>query len=119
MTDTFNFENLKVYQKAICFTKIVYDISAKFPKEEKFVITDQFRRAAISISLNIAEGYGASDPEFKRYLRIAKGSIRECVALTALARLHKYIDTSQENELRSYCLELAKMLSGLINSLKR
>jgi len=118
MTDSFSFENLKVYQKSLDFTKVVYEISTRFPKEERFVLTDQFRRAAISISLNIAEGYGASNSEFKRYLRIAKGSIRECVALITLSNSLKYIDIKQQTGMRERCSELSKMISGLIKSLE-
>ncbi len=114
----FNFENLNVYKKSLNFVNIIYDITAKFPKEERFILIDQFRRAAISISLNIAEGYGASKLEFKRYLNIAKASIRECIALITLSKLRGYVDNSQEKDLRNYCVELSKMLAGLINSLK-
>lgn len=118
MKESFNFENLSVYQKALSFVNLVYDVTNKFPKEERFVLVDQFRRAAISISLNIAEGYGLSNLAFKRYLKIAKGSIRECIALITLSKLRKYIDINQEQNLRSHCIELSKMLAGLIKSLK-
>ncbi len=113
----FNFEKLVVYQKVLIFVNNVYDVTAKFPKEEKFAIIDQFRRAAISIGLNIAEGCGNSDADFKRYLKISKGSIRECVAITTLSRMRGYINLKDEDNLRNQCVELSKMLSGLINSL--
>ena len=115
--EAFNFENLCVYQKAIIFVNSIYDITIKFPKEENYIMIDQFRRAAISVCLNISEGYGTSKLQFKRYLKISKGSVRECVALATLSRLRGYINTNQEMALRNYCIELSKMLSGLINSL--
>ncbi|MCX5701720.1 MAG: four helix bundle protein, partial [Candidatus Omnitrophica bacterium] len=95
----------------------IYNITDKFPKSENYIIIDQFRRAAISICLNISEGYGMSNLQFKRYLRISKASVRECIALITLSRLRGYIDIDGERILRSHCLELSKMLSGLINSL--
>ena len=114
---SFNFENLNVYKKALSFANLIYNITARFPKEERFILVDQFRRAAISVCLNIAEGYGNSNVEFKRYLRIAKGSIRECVALITLSKLRNHIGITQEQNLRNQSIELSKMLSGLIKSL--
>ena len=113
----FNFEKLEVYKKALNFANSIYNMTSKFPKEERFVLVDQFRRAAISISLNIAEGQGCSNQEFKRYLKIARGSVKECVALISLSELRKYLLASEALELRNDCTELSKMLSGLIKSL--
>ncbi len=115
--ESFNFERLVVYQKALNFVNLIYDLTLKFPREEKFAIIDQFRRAAISISLNIAEGYGTSNLEFKRYLKIAKGSIRECIAIITLSKMRGYLNLDQEKILRTYSIEIAKMVSGLIKSL--
>jgi len=75
----FDFENLKVYQKALGYVDFVYEITKGFPKEELFSLTDQFKRASISICLNIAEGSGGSRIEFNRFLKIARRSIRECI----------------------------------------
>ena len=66
----FNFEKLVVYQKSLIFVNDVYVVTAKFPKEEKFALIDQFHRAAISVGLNIAEGCGNSDADFKRYFTL-------------------------------------------------
>lgn len=115
--ELFNFEKLNVYQKALDFVDCIYNITSNFPKEERFILIDQFRRASISIALNIAEGYGGSNLEFKRYLKISKGSIRESVAITALAIRRKYIDKTIEQDIRNKCIELSKMLSGLIKTL--
>jgi four helix bundle protein len=117
MEENFTFEKLEVYQKSLNFVNEIYNITAKYPREERFVMVEQFKRAAISVSLNIAEGYGASSLEFKRYLKISKGSIRECVALIALAKLRGYIDASIEQSIRRSCAELSRMLSGLIKSI--
>lgn len=117
--EIFNFEKLEVYQKALQFTDTVYRITISFPKDERFCLTDQFRRAAVSIGLNIAEGYGLSKLQFKNFLQIAKGSIRESIAIITIASSRKYIENDVREGLRSQCSEIARMLSGLIRSLDR
>ncbi len=64
----FNFEELKVYQKSLILTDRIYADTKDSPKEEVYGLTSQFRRAAIPIFLNIAEGSASSHPEFRRYL---------------------------------------------------
>lgn len=74
----YKFEKLNVWQKALLFVTQIYKITGKFPKVEQFGLTDQLRRTAISIVLNIAEDSGAgSDPEFIRFLRISQRSCFE------------------------------------------
>ncbi|MDT0642713.1 four helix bundle protein [Zunongwangia sp. F363] len=75
--EKFNFEELKVYQKTLVFIDEIYADTKAFPKEEVYGLTSQFRRAAISIALNITEGAGSSNPEFRRYLQIALNSVKE------------------------------------------
>ncbi len=58
--ERFDFENLKVYQRALEYVDFVYSITKSFPKTEMFSLTDQFKRASISICLNIAEGSGGA-----------------------------------------------------------
>jgi four helix bundle protein len=79
--EKFNFENLRVYQDALDFSKQVYKSSRKFPKDEIFGLMSQFWRAASSIPLNIAEGSGLTKTEFKNFLRRARGSVCECVTI--------------------------------------
>ena len=113
----FDFENLKVYQKALKYVDFVYQITKTFPKEELFSLTDQFRRAATSICLNIAEGSGGSKTEFKHYLKISRRSARECVAITEIAYRQTYVRSEEKSQSRSQCIELSKMLTGLTKSL--
>ena len=96
--ELFNFEKLDVYKKSLDFVDFVYDVTTQFPREERFVLVDQFRRAAVSISLNIAEGADSSSLQFKRYLRISKGSIRECIAIITLCKMRNYINTEKEQD---------------------
>ena len=115
--DKFDFENLKVYQRALEYVGFVYKITKKFPKEELFSLTDQFRRAAASICLNIAEGSGGSKPEFNQYLKIARRSTRECIAISEISYRQSYFDEETKKQSRMFCMEISKMLSGLMKSL--
>ena len=117
--ERFDFENLKVYQRALEYVDFVYEITKNFPKTEMFSLTDQFKRASISICLNIAEGSGGSKEEFNRFLKIARRSIRECIAITEIACRQRFIDDKTKQRSRDFCLELSKMINGLMKSLKR
>ena len=75
----FSFENLQVYQKSLEFVDLVYEVTKEFPKSELYNLTSQFKRAAVSIALNIAEGAGDTNAQFSRFLQIALDSVKECV----------------------------------------
>ena len=81
---SFNFEKLTVYQKSLDAADWVYESTTTFPKNEIYGVTSQFRRAVVSIALNIAEGSARSKKDFRRLLDIAQGSVLECVALRNL-----------------------------------
>jgi four helix bundle protein len=74
-----SYRDLKVYQLGMDLVKKIYQISKKFPEDERFGLCDQIRRASVSVVLNIAEGYGRKDSEkeFKHFLRNALGSSNE------------------------------------------
>ncbi|MDT0650811.1 four helix bundle protein, partial [Autumnicola edwardsiae] len=109
----FNFEDLKVYQKALGFTDFVYDLTSKFPASEKYGLSSQFTRAAVSVALNTAEGSGDSDPQFHRFLQIAEGSVRECVTCSTIAYRRDYITNEENKKARIALLELLKMIRSL------
>ncbi|PCH69505.1 MAG: four helix bundle protein [Bacteroidetes bacterium] len=119
MSVDFKFEELKVYQKALDFVDVVYQVTKLFPKSETYGLSSQFQRAAQSIALNIAEGSGGSKPEFIRYLRISRSSLMECVVCITIAKRQNYLDQKTETQLRSILIEISKMLSGLIRSIKQ
>lgn len=97
---TYKFKNLAVWQNAIKFVSEIYHLTSNFPPEERFGLSDQLRRAAISIVLNIAEGSGCgSDPEFVRFLRMAQRSAFEIVAGLEIAYNLKFIDSSSLEEI--------------------
>ncbi|PIV64613.1 MAG: four helix bundle protein [bacterium (Candidatus Ratteibacteria) CG01_land_8_20_14_3_00_40_19] len=113
----FDFERLKVYQKAINFANDIYNLTKEFPKQEQFGMIDQLRRASLSVSLNIAEGSGRSKKEFKHFITVARTSVHECVPLLRLSSLQGYINKDTRERFYQRCEELTKMLCGLINSL--
>ena len=114
---SFNFEKLDVYEKSINFVNEVYLTTKKYPKEEMFGLTSQFRRAAVSISVNIAEGSAKTKKDFSRFVDMARGSVFECVTILQISERLNYISRSRFNELRDKLVEISKMLSGLKRSL--
>lgn len=114
----FNFEELKVYRKANEFIDLVYLIIKKFPREEEYRITSPFIRAAHSVALNIADGWGGSKAEFKNFLRVSKRSARECVVCATIALRQNFISKETESDCRKRLVEISKMLNGLITSIK-
>lgn len=113
----FRFEKLNVWQDSRRFASEIYRITRLFPKEEKFGLIDQLRRAAVSVALNIAEGSDRkSDPEFKRYLRMAIGSCEEVATGLYIAYDQGYIDENFE-ELYKNANYLVARINALIKSL--
>jgi four helix bundle protein len=117
--DKFGFEDLKVYQRALEYVDFVYTVTKNFPKTETFSLIDQFRRASISVCLNIAEGSGGSKSEFNQFLKIARRSVRECIAVTEISYRQKFLSTGDKSRSRLFCLEMSRMLNGLMKSLKK
>jgi len=117
--EKFNFEELKVYQKSLVFIDMVYNHTTKFPREEIYGLTSQFRRAACSIALNIAEGAGSSNAEFRRYLQIALNSVKECVVCTEIAKRPAFIHMTDYEKFRKDLSELSKMITSLMKYLSK
>jgi four helix bundle protein len=112
------FRQLKVYQKALSFSKDVRKITRSFPKEEMFVLSAQFRRAADSVILNIAEGAGNhSSREFMRFLVYALRSGYECIACLDIAKEEEFVKEKAYTELFMQIDEIIAMLYGLQKSL--
>ena len=116
----FSFENLRVYQLARELVKNVYLLQNTFPKEERYALGDQIRRAAVSITANLAEGSGRDSFKEKiHFIEIAFGSMTEVFCELQTACDLKYITEDQLNNLRPQFTEVAKMLSGLRTSLQK
>lgn len=109
----FKFEDLHVYQKAMDFGEIVDVLVKDFPKHELYALSSQFRRAADSIVLNIAEGYPGSDAQFVKHLNHAIYSANECVSCSTKAKRRFYINFEKDELNRKLISELLKMMSSL------
>jgi four helix bundle protein len=115
-----NYQDLIAWQKGMVFVEEIYRASARFPREEIYSLTAQLRRAAISIPSNIAEGQGRqSHREFRKFLRIAHGSLREAETQILLSERLHYIDGDTTMRLVQMSCEIGRLLNGLIRSLSR
>jgi four helix bundle protein len=114
----FKFEKLIVWQKAVDLSCIIHTITRSFPKEELFILTAQIKRAADSISLNIAEGStGQSNAEFRRFLGIALRSNIEVVGCIFLAQRREIISFENFEKIYKACEEILSMIVALRKSL--
>ncbi len=114
------FHELEVYKKAISFTKTVRDVTKTFPREELFMLTSQFVRAADSITLNIAEGAGnRSKGEFSKFVGYSIRSGNECVACSDIALEQDHISEKIHQHVFQQVDAIISMLVGLQKSLER
>ena len=114
------YKELKVYKRSYKAAKAIYEMTRKYPEEEKYGITNQLRRASLSIPLNIAEGYAKreSQEEFKRFLMMALGSSNEILVLLDFSKDVKYISGKTHSRAFAEYEEIACMLNGFIQSIK-
>ncbi|MDX1478313.1 MAG: four helix bundle protein [Saprospiraceae bacterium] len=113
---THNFRELNVWQRARQFVKEIYRVSGAFPKEELFGLTNQIRKAAISIPSNIAEGCGqGSDRQVMQYCSVAMGSAFELETQLILTNDLDFIDNQAMETLLAEVTEIQKMIHGFIN----
>lgn len=113
-----SYKDLIVWQKAIDLVGVVYQLTKAFPREELYGLTNQLRRAAISIPSNIAEGHArSSTSEFLRFLSIARGSLAEVETQLIIAQRLGYLSVDQLSPILSLQVEINKMLNGLMAKL--
>ena len=116
----FGFEKLDVWQKAIELADLIYDATRGFPEYEKYGLANQMRRAAVSVSSNIAEGSGRnSERDFIRFLQISYGSLMEVVSQLKIAEKRGFIEPQNAQRIYDLCEQTSRMLSGLRSSLER
>lgn len=114
----FNFERLEAWKQALAFSRVVYQVTKSFPDDERFGLTSQMRRAAVSVASNLAEGsFRSSRQDFARFVEIATGSLFEVVAQIEIARSQGFGTEGKWADLRARAAELTKILSGLRRSL--
>jgi four helix bundle protein len=114
-----DFKQLAVWQRSHQFALEIYRVTSSFPAAQRFTLTAQLQRAAVSVSSNIAEGCGRSgDAEFCRFLRIARGSANEIECQLLLARDLGFLPRDEWARLDSVCQLLSAMLLKLTNALQ-
>jgi four helix bundle protein len=115
-----SYRDLLVWQKAMLLVSAVYKLARTFPDSERFGLTSQMQRAAVSIPSNIAEGQGRlATKEFRRFLGIAQGSLRELETQLLISIDLGYASSSQANACLELADEIGRMLSALIKALDR
>lgn len=113
-------KNLDVWQEGVVLATLTYKITESFPKSEIYGITSQMRRAAVSISSNIAEGAArTSQKEFLQFLNIANGSLSELDTQFDIALSLGYMTQHARNDIDVKIESVAAKLSGLIRSVRR
>ena len=115
-----SYRDLVVWQRAIQLCHAIYSVTASFPREERFGLTSQMRRAAVSIPSNIAEGQGRlSTSEFRQFLGIARGSLRELETQLLIAADLEYLSKEASERCLSTMEEVSRMLNALITSISQ
>ena len=117
----FSFEDLEVWQKAVEFAYRVIQLTEKIETDRKhYRIIEQLESASASIASNIAEGKGRySKKEFVQYLYIARGSLYETITQLVIFYKNKWILDTELQEMKKLGSEIGKMISSLINSIKK
>lgn len=114
-----HWEDLIIWQKSHDLVKFVYKILESFPTEERFALTDQIRRASVSIPTNIVEGHSkSSQKDFVRFLFISRGSLEELRYLLLLSHELGYVEAERYEDPENRCREISILLNNLIKSLQ-
>lgn len=120
MSDIRSFRDLILWQRAIQFAKEVYSLSKGFPRDERFGLTAQVRRAAVSVSSNVAEGHARQGREFTHFLSIARASLAEAESQLLLAVELGFLDSASltcamnlASEIRRMAVSLSKKIRNL------
>jgi len=114
------FEDLRIWQLALKATKEIYDITTKKEFAKDFSLKDQIRRAIVSVSSNIVEGFEKNtNNEFIRFLKIAKGSLGEVRNQLYIALAVNYIDKKEFNRLNEELIDLANQIGKFISYLQK
>ena len=114
-----NYSDLVAWQKAMDLVELIYKATAQFPKEEVYGLTNQMRRAAVSVPSNIAEGQGrGSANDFRRFLSISYGSLREVETQILIAKRLHYLNDAQAERIMNLAGEVGRLINGLGNSLE-
>lgn len=115
-----SYRDLAVWQEAMELVTEVYAMTQAFPSEERFGLSSQLRRSAVSVPSNVAEGWGRGQTnEYLQHLRYAQGSLREAETQVLIAERVGYVDASSAAPILERADRLSRMLRGLIRSLRQ
>lgn len=113
-----SYRDLIVWQKSMLLVTAIYKITANLPEDEKFGLSSQIKRSAVSIPSNIAEGYGRNyKKDYARFLQISRGSLYECQTQLEIAATLNFIANKDLKEINDLSLEVEKMLNSLIKKI--
>ena len=114
-----SFKDLRVWQEAMKFAVDIYRVTGQFPKHELYGLSQQVRRAAVSVPSNIAEGKGhRSNGEFGRFLLHARGSLLEVQTQVMIAKELQYLSSEEAQRLLASADAIGRSLNSLINSMR-
>ena len=114
------YKDLNVWQKSMELVDEIYSLVKMLPKEETYALSDQMRRAVVSVPSNIAEGFKRnSDRDFIHFLSISNGSTAELETQLIIANRQNFLSEEQTKKALGLCEETEKMLSTLIGNIKR
>lgn len=117
MIKSSDYRDLKVWQKAIELTSEVYKLVKLLPNEERYALSDQIRRAVVSVPSNIAEGRGrGTNKEFVRYLLMSRGSLWEVSTQLEICERLQYLNNDEMTNARQLITEISKMINALASS---
>jgi four helix bundle protein len=118
MSTVKTYRELIAWQKSVDLAVHIYRITEEFPRSEQYGLTNQVRRAAVSVSSNIAEGQGrGTTNDFRRFLAIAYGSLQEVETQIIIAQQLGYLGDSAATEALDLCAETGRIINGLTRSL--
>ena len=114
-----DYKQLIVWQKSMDLTVEIYSLVKYLPKEETYALSDQMRRAVVSVPSNIAEGRGRLyRKEFLWFVSISRGSLYEIETQLEVCERLNYIDKSKTEKAKNLIIEISKMLNALANTLE-
>ena len=115
-----SYKDLVAWQQSMDLVEMVYEAIAKLPRDERFDLSSQMRRAVVSVVSNIAEGQGRnSKGEFTHFLGMAKASLTELETQVLVAERVKYFGKDEVEKLTAQIDRVARLVNGLINSMRR
>lgn len=113
------YRDLEVWQRAMSLVEMVYSLTETFPDSERFGLTSQMRRSAVSIPANLAEGHGRSHRrEYLHHVSFARGSLCELETLLILSARLGYADDGRSKDVWRLCQETGMMLNRLLSALR-